>query len=99
MPTSPAMAELFATGQRVRVRLVDPTRHTRAPRYVRGQAGTVVGVHGRHRLPDDVVAGVVPPRVEPVYAVRFAARDLWGAGDHSVTLTLWESYLSGATEG
>jgi hypothetical protein len=35
-------------------------------------------------------------RSEPVYAVRFAARDLWGAGSHSVTVDLWESYLEEA---
>jgi len=28
-----------------------------------------------------------------VYAVRFGAADLFGAGDHQVTLALWESYL------
>jgi nitrile hydratase len=92
------MAERFAPGERVRVRVLDPARHTRAPRYVRGQVGTVVEVHGRHRLPDDVVAGAAEARVEPVYAVRFSARTLWGAGDHSVTVNLWETYLTAAPE-
>lgn len=80
------------------VRHDDPPAHTRAPRYVRGQVGTVVGIHGRHRLPDDVVAHAPEPRVEAVYAVRFPARILWGTGDHSVTVNLWESYLSSAEE-
>jgi hypothetical protein len=92
------MAERFTTGERVRVTQLDPPLHTRAPRYVRGQVGTVVGLHGVHRLPDDVVAAVAQPRVEPVYAVRFEARSLWGAGEHSVTVNLWESYLSAAEE-
>ena len=30
---------------------------------------------------------------EPVYAVRFAAAELFGEGDHTVTIDLWESYL------
>jgi nitrile hydratase len=77
---------------------VDPTTHTRAPRYVRGHVGRVVEEHGRHRLPDDVVAGIDPPRVETVYAVRFPAAALWGAGDHSVIVNLWESYLRPAPE-
>lgn len=87
------MAERFSSGEQVLVRYDDPPAHTRAPRYVRGQTGTVVGVHGRHPLPDDVVAHVAAPRVEPVYAVRFGAQSLWGGGDHSVTVNLWESYL------
>jgi nitrile hydratase len=28
-----------------------------------------------------------------IYAVRFAARELWGEGDHHVVLDLSESYL------
>jgi len=31
-----------------------------------------------------------------VYAVRFEARELFGAGDHGVVLDLWEDYLSPA---
>jgi nitrile hydratase len=30
--------------------------------------------------------------------VRFAASELWGSGDHSVVLDLWESYLEPADE-
>ena len=48
---------------------------------------------GRHPLADARARGVAQPSPEPVYAVRFAARDLWGEGDHDVVLDLWESYL------
>lgn len=80
----------------MRVRLDDPPAHTRAPRYVRGRTGTVIEVHGVHPLPDDVVAGAGEPAREPVYAVRFAASELWGAGEHSVTVNLWDAYLEEA---
>ncbi|MGH8895945.1 MAG: SH3-like domain-containing protein [Egibacteraceae bacterium] len=81
----------------MRVRLDDPAGHTRAPRYVRGHVGVVVEADGVHPLPDAVIAGADPLTVrEPVYAVRFAACDLWGVGDHSVTVTLWETYLEAA---
>lgn len=90
------MTDRFNSGERVLVRHDDPPAHTRAPRYVRGQEGTIVGIHGRHPLPDDVVAHVPAPRVEAVYAVRFSARSLWGEGDHSVTVNLWDSYLAPA---
>ena len=90
------MGERFRAGELVVVSRLDPPGHRRAPGYVRGHVGTVVAVHGSHVLPDDVVAHVPEPRVEPVYAVAFAAESLWGAGDHSVTVNLWESYLAPA---
>lgn len=80
-------------GTRVRARPGDPDHHTRVPRYVRGHTGVIVEDTGKWRLPDDVARGIDPPRVEAVYAVRFPAGDLWGQGDHSVILDLWESYL------
>lgn len=93
------VAERFRAGERVLVRQVDTVGHTRAPRYVRGHVGTVVGVHGHHTLPDDVVAHVPEPRVEAVYAVQFPARTLWGTGEHTVTVNLWETYLEPAEDG
>lgn len=85
----------FAAGARVRARGTDPDGHTRVPRYVRGHTGEVLAVRGCWALPDLVVRGV--SRREPVYAVRFAAADLWGGGSHTVTLDLWESYLEEAS--
>jgi hypothetical protein len=81
----------FGAGALVRARCSDPDGHTRVPRYVRGHVGEVVGVRGAWPLPDLVVRGVRRP--EPVYAVRFAAAELWGSGSHSVIIDLWESYL------
>ncbi len=77
---------------------LDPAHHTRLPRYARGRVGVVVELEGRAPLPDDRARGVAAPRVEQVYAVRFAAEDLWGAGHHAVVLDLWESYLERADE-
>ncbi|GAA3952588.1 hypothetical protein GCM10023085_38870 [Actinomadura viridis] len=83
----------FAVGDRVRVRAGDPDHHTRVPRYVRGQEGEIVLMYDAWPLPDDRARGIDPPRVETVYVVRFAARDLWGTGRHTVAVDLWESYL------
>ncbi|WP_394816211.1 SH3-like domain-containing protein [Streptomyces mooreae] len=83
----------FRTGERVRVRAVDPVGHTRVPRYVRGHVGRIVECQGRWALADESAAGVAEPRVEPVYTVAFAAADLWGEGGHEVTVDLWESYI------
>ncbi|MBO0774824.1 MAG: nitrile hydratase subunit beta [Actinobacteria bacterium] len=83
----------LAPGARVRARAGDPAHHTRVPRYVRGHIGEVVDCEGEWPLPDDRARGIDPPRVQPVYAVRFPAAELWGQGSHTVTVDLWESYL------
>ncbi|ALG12545.1 SH3-like domain-containing protein [Kibdelosporangium phytohabitans] len=82
----------FTTGELVRAKSVDPPHHTRLPSYARGAVGTIVRPQGAHLLPDDVARGISAPE-EAVYAVRFTARELFGTGDHTVTLSLWESYL------
>jgi hypothetical protein len=82
----------YDAGTRVRVRTDDPDHHTRVPRYVRGHTGEVLAALGRWKVPDDNARGL-EPRVETCYAVRFSASDLWGSGDHTVTVDLWESYL------
>jgi nitrile hydratase len=54
----------------------------------------VVARLGDWPLPDASAAGVTEP--EPCYTVRFSAADLFGNGDHTVTVDLWESYLERA---
>ena len=103
-PYSRAGAEpAFGIGDRVRTRLPArnvhvPGGHTRLPAYAAGQTGRIVLVHGAHVLPDTNAhgRGECP---EPLYAVAFAAADLWGAAEHAgdeVTLDLWQSYLEPA---
>jgi nitrile hydratase len=84
----------FAPGARVRTVHHDPPHHTRLPRYARGKRGTVVEPEGRAPLADVNSRGRGDAPLEQVYAVRFAARDLWGQGEHHVVLDLFESYLS-----
>jgi nitrile hydratase len=77
----------------VRTRSGDVPHHTRLPRYARGTVGTVLEFEGRFPLADDVARGLAP-EPGPVYAVQFEASDLFGAGDHLVTLDLWGDYLT-----
>jgi hypothetical protein len=97
MPEAALAPASYAAGDRVRTRPLDPPHHTRLPRYARGQVGEVVAGLGTWPLADESAQGH-QARVEPVYTVRFAARDLWGSGDHWVTLDLWQSYLEPAPE-
>ncbi|HEV7872168.1 MAG TPA: SH3-like domain-containing protein [Modestobacter sp.] len=85
--------ERFAPGDRVRTRATDPAGHTRLPRYARGAVGVLVEQAGRHPLADDRARGAAGD-AQPVWHVRFAAADLFGAGDHTVTVELWQDHLT-----
>lgn len=85
----------FAPGDAVRARNVNPPGHTRLPRYARGRAGRIERCHGTHVFPDTNAHGG-GENPQPLYNVRFTARELWGAemasGD-AVYIDLWEDYL------
>ncbi len=88
----------FAPGEWVVVRNLNPVRHTRLPRYVRGKQGVVEHDHGVFAFPDTSAHGA-GPKPQHVYSVKFAARELWGADapakDH-LYLDLWDDYLDRA---
>ena len=88
----------FKAGQRVRARNINPTGHTRLPRYARGKTGVIVRDHGVFLFPD-TNAEFLGEKPQHVYSVRFAARELWGADASprdSVHLDLWDDYLGRA---
>ena len=88
----------FAVGQRVRARKINPTGHTRLPRYARGNVGVVDRLHGGHVFPDSN-AHFQGENPQHLYSVRFSARELWGeaaAMRDAVYLDLWEDYLEPA---
>ncbi len=83
----------FAVGDSVRTILTHPTTHTRLPRYARGKAGKIVGVHGGHVFADAHAQG--DPQVQWLYTVCFEAGELWGphTSADEVCIDCWESYL------
>ncbi len=88
----------FAVGDRVRALNLNPTGHTRLPRYVRGRSGVIERQHGAHVLPDSNAHGL-GEAPSFLYSVRFEARELWGSDASavdSVRLDLWETYLERA---
>jgi nitrile hydratase beta subunit len=88
----------FATGARVIARNINPTGHTRLPRYARGRAGVVDRDHGVFVFADAHAMGL-GPQPQRLYSVRFAARELWGpqAGEHdAVYVDLWDAHLDPA---
>jgi nitrile hydratase len=88
----------FSVGDRVRTLNINPTGHTRLPRYARAKTGTIGRVHGAHVYPDSNAAGRgEDPRW--CYSVTFTGRELWGAETDptlTVSLDLWEPYLEPA---
>jgi nitrile hydratase beta subunit len=91
----PEIAPLFEVGQHVRARNINPTGHTRLPRYARGKAGTIVRDHGVYTFPD-TNAHFQGEKRQHVYSVRFSARELWGeqvSPLDSLHLDLWDDYL------
>jgi nitrile hydratase beta subunit len=94
-PASPAA---FAVGDRVRARMINPSGHTRLPRYARGRIGEVAQVRGAFVFPD---TNALRHGEDPqwLYTVRFAARELWGPqGDvcSIVCIDAFEPYLEPA---
>jgi nitrile hydratase len=92
------VAARFRPGQRVRARNINPTGHTRLPRYARGRRGTIVRDHGVFVFPD-TSAHSLGEKPQHVYTVRFAARELWGdeaPPRDSVYVDMWEDYLERA---
>ena len=88
----------FAHGDRVHTRNINPTGHTRLPRYARGKVGEIIAAHGGFVFPDD---NAVRPGSDPqhLYTVRFRAAELWGPdGDplSEVNIDAWEGYLEPA---
>ena len=85
----------YPKGARVRARNLNPSGHTRLPRYVRGKAGVIERDWGVFAFPDTNAhhAGTKP---QHCYSVAFGARELWGKPVNSrerVYLDLWEDYL------
>ena len=91
-PDNPAM---FAVGDHVRARLMNPETHTRLPRYARGKPGRIDRVHGVHVFADSHAHGLGEDP-QWLYSVAFKAEDLWGsdgrAGD-DVLIDIWEPCL------
>jgi len=92
------VAPRFRPGEAIRTRNMNPSGHTRLPRYARAKHGIIERDHGVYVFPDTIAhfAGENP---QHVYSVRFTARELWGdqaSPRDSVNLDLWDDYLEPA---
>lgn len=88
----------FKAGDPVRAKNLNPEGHTRLPRYCRGKAGVIEMDQGVWVFPD-THAATGDKKPQHVYAVRFAAAELWGPGASPrdfVFVDLWDDYLDPA---
>jgi nitrile hydratase subunit beta len=91
-------APRFAAGSRVRTVTMNPSGHTRLPRYARGRVGVVELLHGAHVFPDTSAHGR-GEQPDWLYTVAFDARELWGRDADpasTVSIDAWEAYLEPA---
>ena len=94
---APAPAR-FAVGASVRTKVMNPTTHTRLPRYARGKTGIVEAARGVFVFPDSNAHGG-GENPQWLYAVRFAGAELWGdEADRNLVVSIdaWEPYLEPA---
>jgi len=88
----------FGPGSRIRTVNLNPSSHTRLPRYARDKQGVVEAVRGCHVFPDTAAidAGENP---QWLYTVVFSGRELWGPQADptvSVSIEAFEPYLVAA---
>ena len=95
---APGKPALFAIGDRIRTRTINPPTHTRLPRYVRGHFGLIERVHGAHVFPDSNARGAGEDP-QWLYTVTFDGRELWGNDaepNNKISVDAWEPYLEPA---
>jgi len=88
----------FRPGDRVRAKNINPTTHTRLPRYARGRVGVVEAIRGCHVYPDAVTTGQ-GENPQWLYTVVFEGRELWGENADptlKVSVEAFEPYLEHA---
>ena len=94
---APGLAR-FKAGDSVRTRNINPTTHTRLPRYARDKLGTVEAVRGCHVFPDTAAIGA-GENPQWLYTVVFTGRELWGEeADPAIRVSIeaFEPYLAPA---
>lgn len=92
----------FEPGQPVRVSARASLGHCRTPHYLRGHQGTVIGVCGRYRNPEQLAYHRPGLPMLTLYRVRFAQCDLWpdygGAESDQLEADIFEHWLDPADE-
>ena len=94
------VAARFAAGDRVRVRVAFPPGHVRTPFYCRGKTGVIERLCGAFANPEELAYNRNGLPAQPLYRVRFTARELWGTEtaitDDMIEIELYQHWLDPA---
>jgi Nitrile hydratase beta subunit, C-terminal len=85
----------FEVGDEIIVRNINPTGHTRLPRYLHGKRGRIERDHGVFVLPDAHAHGQ-GEKPQHLYSVRFTSREVWGregSPKDSSSADMFDDYL------
>ncbi len=88
----------FKIGDKVRTKNINPTTHTRLPRYARGKTGIIERINGSHVFPDSAAHGR-GENPQWLYTVVFTSQELWGSDADptlKISIDAFEPYLEAA---
>lgn len=92
----------FKTGDRVRVKAVNPPGHVRTPYYVRGKVGVIEEICGAYRNPEELAYGRSGLPAVVNYRVHFLQKDIAtnyrGNDKDGVCLEIYEHWLEFAPQ-
>lgn len=90
------MTATFQSGDRVRVRSLNPPGHVRTPWYVRGKVGVVERVLAQFGNPEELAYGR-REMAQWLYRVRFQQAELWpdygGQPGDTVDVEIYQHWL------
>ncbi len=99
-PPYPVTGARFAPGEAVRVRAGDGPGHIRTPWYLRGRVGRIERICGAFPNPEELAYRRDGAPAIPLYRVRFAMAELWGAGaeraEDTLDAEIFEHWLEAA---
>ena len=89
------VAPKFNVGDAVEMKNINPVKHTRLPRYVRGKTGIIDRDHGVFAFPDTGAHGE-GHKPQHVYSVKFSFRELWGEDypeNNFIYIDMFDDYM------
>jgi len=96
----PAVAPLFAKGEKVRVRAAAPLGHIRTPFYIRGRVGEIERYCGSFPNPEELAQMRDGLPAQPLYRVRFRQKEVWpdyqGPEDDTLDVEIYQHWLEKA---
>ena len=99
----PRVPPRFRVGDQVQVRVAFPPGHVRTPFYCRGKSGVIERLCGAFANPEELAYNRDGLPAQPLYRVRFTARELWGedvgAVQDVIEIEIYQHWLDAVDAG